>query len=149
MREQVAIAALLRQQFSDVFNLYASEGIARFSQQDPAATPELSHVCFKFSSLEAYADYVAAARELGRVTQEEFNGKQITWCRLSEPLQQGDLRLEWLEMVEPRVERNAFDGVANIGYAVSGLKGAIKLVSSDKVMTFRYQSQHAAAMAPK
>lgn len=147
--EKMTTPASLKQQFSDVFNLYAAEGVARFSQQDASAAPVFSHVCFKFSSLEAYADYVAAARELGRGTQEEFNGKQITWCRLSEPLQQGDLRLEWLEMVEPRVERHAFDGVANIGYSVPGLKDAVKLASSDKAMTFRYQSQHAASMAPK
>lgn len=145
----MATAALLKQQFSDVFNLYAAEGVAQFRQRDPAAAPVLSHVCFKFSSLESYADYVAAARELGRVTQEEFNGKQITWCRLSEPLQQGDLRLEWLEMVEPRTEKQASDGVANIGYAIPGLTDAVKLASSDNSMTFRYQSQHAASMAPK
>ncbi|MEZ0224064.1 MAG: VOC family protein [Alphaproteobacteria bacterium] len=141
--------ALLKQQFSDVFNLYASEGIAWFSQQDPAAAPVFSHVCFKFSSFEAYADYVKAAQELGRVTQEEFNGKQITWCRLTEPLKKGDLTLEWLELVEPRTEKNAFDGVANIGYCVPGLADAVKQSSADKKMMFRYQANHAEKMAPK
>ena len=137
-------AATLKQQFTEVFNSYAAEGVTRFDQ--PAT---LSHVCLKFTSLESYAGYVEAARELGRVTQEEFNGKQITWCKLNAPLQQGALRLEWLEMVEPKVEKNAFDGVANIGYCVPELKSAVKLSSADNAMTFRYQSQHATQMAPK
>jgi predicted metalloenzyme YecM len=133
----------LKQQFSEVFNRYAAEGAGRY----PDAA--LSHVCFKFSSMEAYADYVAAARELGRVTQEEFNGKQITWCKLDEPLKNGALSLEWLELVEPRTEKHAFDGVANIGYAVPGMAEAVKSSSADGKMTFRYQKNHASAMAPK
>jgi hypothetical protein len=137
----------LKKQFSDVFNLYAAEGVTRYQQQDSSAAPVLSHACFRFSSLKSYADHVDAAHDLGRMTQEEFNGKQITWCRLDEPLQQGSLRLEWLEMVEPRVEKHPFDGVANLGYAVADLTAAIKLPSSDKAMTFRYQAQHAKDMA--
>jgi predicted metalloenzyme YecM len=135
----------LKKQFSDAFNAYAQEGISAYKGD----VPSLSHVCFKFSSLEKYTDYVEAARGIGRVTQEEFNGKQITWCRLTEPLKKGDLTLEWLELVEPRTEKNPFDGVANIGYCVPSLADPVKKSSADKEMLFRYQAIHAEKMAPR
>lgn len=134
---------MIVKQFSDAFNLYAAEGKAA------QAGAVLSHVCFKFASQEAYADYVTAAKALGTVTSEEFNGKEITWVRLAAPLEKDGQRLEYLELVEPRTEKHAFNGVANIGYAVPGLASAVKLPSSDKAMSFRYQSQHAKQMAPK
>lgn len=136
---------MIAKQFSDAFNTYAAEGRSAYNGD----TPLLSHVCFKFASQEAYADYVSAAQALGRVTSEEFNGKEITWVQLAAPLEKDGLRLEYLELVEPRTEKHAFNGVANIGYAVPGLAAAVKLSSSDKEMSFRYQSQHAKQMAPK
>lgn len=140
----------LKKQVSDVFNSYAQDGIDRFTQQFPAAgEPVLSHLAFKFDSMEAYAETVAAAHALGRVTQEQFNGKEITWVRLAAPLEKNGLRLEYLEMVEPKTERHAFNGVANIGYAVEGLADVKKLPSSDGGTSFRYQSQHARQMAPE
>src|SRR5262249_34822617 len=92
-QETTMTAETLKRQFSDVFNRYAAEGISAFTEPGAATAPALSHVCFKFSSQEAYAEYVEAAREIGQVTQEEFHGKQITWCKLAEPLQKGDLTL--------------------------------------------------------
>lgn len=141
--------ASLTKQFTEVFNAYASDGASRYREAQPEAAPVLSHVCFKFSSLEAYAAYVESAREIGAVTQEQFNGKQITWVKLAAPLEKDGHKLEWLEMVEPRTEKHAFNGVANIGYAVKDLAGAVKLQSSDDKMLYRYQSLHAAEMAPK
>ncbi len=137
----------LKKQFTDVFNAYAAEGALLFEKHQTGEAAVLSHVCFKFSSQEAYADYVAAAHEIGTVSQEEFGGKQITWVRLAEPLEQNGLKLEWLEIVEPKTEKQAFNGVANIGYAVPSLPAAVKLQSADEKMLFRYQSQHAKAMA--
>ena len=141
--------ATLTKQFTDVFNAYASDGAARYRETQPDATPVLSHVCFKFSSLEDYAGYVDAARSVGAVTQEQFNGKEITWVKLAAPLEKDGHRLEWLEMVEPLTEKHAFNGVANIGYAVKDLAGAVKLQSTDGKMLYRYQSLHAVDMAPK
>jgi predicted metalloenzyme YecM len=132
----------LKKQFSDVFNAYALEGAERQGAV-------LSHVCFKFSSMQAYAEYVAAAREIGSVTQEEFKGKQISWCRLNEPLQKGSHKLEWLEIIEPREEKNDFDGIANLGYYIPSLPATVKAPSTDGKMMFRYQPQHARDMAPK
>jgi predicted metalloenzyme YecM len=135
--------SILKDQFTAAFDKYAKEG------QDAQAGAELSHVCFRFETPEAYAEYVEAARGVGTVTQEQFRGKEITWVKLAQPLEKGGLRLEYLEMVEPRTERHAFNGVANIGYAVAGLNGVVKLPSADGDMAFRYQSQHARQMAPK
>lgn len=135
--------SLLKQQFTDAFNKYAAEG------QGAQKGAELSHICFRFASLEAYAEYVAAAREVGLVTQEQFRGKEITWVKLTAPLEKDGVKLEYLEMVEPKTERHAFNGVANIGYAVEGLAEVVRLDSSDKQMLFRYQGQHARQMAPK
>lgn len=137
----------LKQQMTAAFNAYAREGTQRWTGGAGAAV--LSHVCLKFTGLDAYARYVAVARELGVVTQETFKGKQITWCRLHTPLEHDGQRLEWLELVEPKLEQQAFDGVANIGYSVAGLPEAVRLTSQDAGMTFRYQSQHAAQMAPR
>lgn len=137
----------LKHQMTAAFNAYAREGAQRW--QGDAKPAVLSHVCLKFTTLDAYARYVAAARELGVVTQEIFKGKEITWCRLAQPLEGQGQRLEWLELVEPRLEQQGYDGVANIGYSVAGLPEAVRLVSQDAGMTFRYQSQHAAQMAPR
>jgi predicted metalloenzyme YecM len=137
------MTAPIAKQFSDAFNHYAAEGRAAH------VGAELSHVCFKFASQEAYADYVTAAKDLGTVTSEQFNGKEITWVHLAAPLEKDGLLLEYLELVEPRTEKHAFNGVANIGYAVAGLSAAVKLASSDNAMSFRYQSLHAKQMAPK
>lgn len=137
----------LKAQMTAAFNAYASEGVR--SWKDRSGTAELSHVCLKFTSLQSYAEYVAAARNLGVVTQEMFKGKEITWCRLSHPLEHDGQRLEWLELVEPRFEQQAFDGVANIGYSVTGLPEAVRIASNDSAMTFRYQAQHATQMAPR
>lgn len=141
--------AHLKQQISDAFNAYAVEGIACFKEQQLDATPVLSHICFKFTSMETYADYVEAARDIGTVTQKYFNGKQVSWCHLKEPLQAGKLKLEWLEMVEPCFEKNAFDGVDNIGYMMPKMPAAMKLPSTDGKMQFRCQSLHASTMAMK
>ncbi len=137
----------LAQQITAAFNAYAAEGVRSWQGDEGRAV--LSHVCLKFTGLDAYARYVAAARELGVVTQEVFKGKQITWCRLAQPLEHDGQRLEWLELVEPKLEQQAYDGVANIGYSVAGLPEAVRLASKDAGMTFRYQSQHAAQMAPR
>lgn len=143
-------ADTLKKQYSAIFNAYASEGQNKFAQHDPhAGAPELSHVCFKFSSMEKYADYIEAAHEIGVVTREHFNGKEITWVKLSEPVIKDGQKLEWLEFVEPRSEKNAFDGPAYVGFAVPSLAGAVKLPSSDGETYFRYQSLHARQMAPK
>lgn len=138
----------LKQQITDAFNAYASEGLRIWSEERPHV-PVLSHVCLKFASMDAYTNYVEAARALGRVTQEMFKGKQITWCRLDQPLEHEGVRLDWLEFVEPRFEQHPHDGVANIGYSVAGLPDAVKLTSRDANMMFRYQGQHANDMAPR
>lgn len=143
-------AAALKQQYAAIFNAYASEGLAKFTQEHAdAAAPVLSHVCFKFSSQEAYEQYVESAREIGTVTSEQFNGKEITWVKLNEPVVKDGQKLEWLELVEPRAEKNPFDGPTYVGYAVPGLAGAVKLPSNDGATYFRYQSLHATQMAPK
>lgn len=141
-------AELLKSKFSAAFNASAQDGIDRFRQKFPdAGTPELSHVAFKFTSLESYAETVAAAQVLGTVTHEHFGGKEITWVKLKEPLEKGGLTLEWLELVEPRDEKNSFDGVTSIGFSVPSLDKTIKLPTEDDNVIFRYQSQHARQMA--
>jgi hypothetical protein len=135
----------LKEQFSRAFHQWAQEGIDRMSAQSPT----LSHICFKFTDAASYAAGVEAARDLGKVTQEQFKGKEITWCHLRAPLKQDGLTLEWLELVEPKSEPAATNGVSSIGYAIPGMKEAVKIPSKDGNVIFRYQSQHAAGLAPK
>ncbi len=138
----------LEKQAARSFASYVDEGIACFQAGHPRMTIVPSHICFKFSSLAAYADGVVAARALGDVTWSDVNGRQIAWCRLREPLQAGGLWLKWLEMVEPRLEKNAFDGVTGIVYWAPGLETVEKRVSADGKMAFRYQSRDATMLAP-
>ncbi len=137
------MVSTLKEQFTKAFQSLAQEGIDSFKD----GTPVLSHVCFKFKGQESYQAYVAAARELGQVSQEEFNGKQITWCKLKEPLKKSDLTLHVLELVEPKEEKNAFDGVTSIGYSVADLSKTVKQQTKDANVIYRYQSQHASEMA--
>lgn len=131
--------SVLLQQATDAFHLYADKGRKALDN----ISPVLSHVCFKFTDTKAYQTYVEAACELGLVTQEQFNGKEISWCKLQQPLSKDDLVLEWLEMVEPKVETNAFNGVTSLGYYAADLSQTIKLPTADENIIYRYQSQQA------
>lgn len=120
------------------FNAHAQEGIHAWRQ---SGTPVLRHICLKFSSLAAYAETIAEAAALGPVVTEEFNGKEIAWCKMKQPLESADNTVAWIEMVEPRLETNAFDGVTSIGYSVEGLTGVVKLPSKDAGVLYRYMGQ--------
>lgn len=138
----------LREQFTSAVTLWAKEGLSRLREQDiNAPATVLSHVCFKFTDSAAYEETVAAARTLGAVTQQAFGGKQISWCRLDEPVRLQGLALHWLELVEPKTEKSPASGVSSLGYFVSGLKDTVKIPSADGRVTFRYQPKHASALA--
>jgi hypothetical protein len=135
----------LREDVSEAFNRHAAAGITAYAGRRDATV--LSHVCFKFDSMEAYRETIESAKELGTVTQEEFNGKEISWCKLATPLEKGLLKLEWLEFVEPRSENHPFTGVSSIGYAVAGLTEPVKIPSDDDRVVYRYQGKHASELA--
>jgi|GEM_PF-5718349 hypothetical protein len=105
--------------------------------------PQLSHLCFKFKSEADYRATIESAQHLGVINHKEFGGKEITWCRLNAPI----LSLEWLELVQPKTESNAYNGLTAIGYAVPELATAVKIQSADGKITFRYQPKHAAQLA--
>lgn len=128
---------------------YALAGIEAFraGQGRDSAAPVLSHLCFKFRDQAAYESAVAAARVIGAVTQKDFKGKQITWCRLHQPIPAGALRLEWLELVEPAGAPNPDNAVTAIGYAAGYLTDVVKISSADGKIVFRYQARHAAELA--
>lgn len=137
--------AALKEQFTKAFDTLAADGQKKFGD----GKAELSHVCFKFTSIAAYQETVTAARSFGHVTQEQHKGKEITWCKLSSPLKKSDLTLEFLELVEPKEELNPYDGVTSIGFYVEGLPSAVKLPSNDANVIYRYQGQHGRDMAGK
>lgn len=122
-------------------NGLAAEGAAH----RPAGNtlPQLSHLCFKFKSEADYRATIESARHLGSVNHKEFGGKEITWCRLNAPI----LTLEWLELVQPKTETNAFNGITAIGYAIPELTDVVKIKSSDPAVIFRYQAPHANTLA--
>lgn len=128
---------------------YAFTGIEAFraGQGRDSAAPALSHLCFKFRDHAAYESAIAAARVVGTVTQKDFKGKQITWCRLHQPIPADDLRLEWLELVQPADTPHTDNGITAVGYAVAGLADVVKIPSPDGRVIFRYQSHHAAELA--
>lgn len=138
-------AQAIQTQISEAFNRYAREGLEALRDVAPDNAPlaEIGHICLKFTSLASYNAYVDAAHALGPVAQEEFNGKQISWCRLKEPLKNGGLTVEWMEMVEPKLEQNDYDGVTSIGYRAKFLTETLKIPSADGAMTFRFQPHHA------
>jgi len=135
-----------QQQLRDAFEKYAADGVSAYDVPERAQAV-LSHVCFKFESVAMYQDYVAAAQDTGDVFQAVFKGKEVSWCRLYSPLVQGNLALEWIEMVEPRHEANAFNGVTALGYFVKDLESTVKVPSADERITFRYQPMHAAQLS--
>lgn len=138
----------LTEQITHAFTTLAQQGIDTFIKRHTnLGTPQLSHICFKFTGPESYAAYVASARNIGSVTSQIFKGKEITWCQLHTPLHQGGLTLEWLELVEPKEEANSFDGVTSIGYAVPNLSETVKLPSGHPDIFFRYQENHASMLA--
>lgn len=140
---------MMKNQFTDALTRWGAEGVERFRAEGPPGevTPALSHVCFKFGSAADYAAAKAMAGDLGAVIRKNHNGKEIVWCRLHDPVQSKGLRLEWLELVEPKGEPAAISGISAIGYAVSGLAEVVKIPSRDGGVIFRYQSRHAAELA--
>lgn len=133
---------------TETLNYHARRGMDAFCKWNPdQPAPVLSHICFKFADLESYRAYKAAAETLGSVSTREFNGKEIAWCRLNAPWQQGNLSLEWVEMVEPRTETHPANTVASIGYAVETIGDPLKYDSDDAGIIYRYQSRHAAQLA--
>jgi len=139
-------AKTLNEQLLDAFNTYGEEGLDALKDQQ-SDMPVLSHICFKFASLSTYKAYIQAGNEIGTVTHQRFKDKEISWCKLDQALQNGNLRLEWVELVEPKVENATPDGVSSIGYCVPDLKQTIKLQSKDAKILFRYQANHASDMA--
>ncbi len=119
--------------------MLADKGVKDFEGDK---TPILSHICFKFNSQSDYLKAVDSAHQLGEVKHQEFKGKQITWCKLNTPFEKGSLKLEWLELVEPK-KPNTFNGVTSVGYCVPNLKETVKIVSPEESVIFRYQSKHA------
>lgn len=130
------LAQQIQQQAAAAFEQYAHEGVLGLALAP--VTPTISHICFKFQSMESYKRYIEAAERFSLVSHEQFKGKEITWCKLDAPLVKDDIVLEWLEMVEPKTEQNEFDGVTSIGYVVPGLPDMIKNFSEDKAILFRY-----------
>lgn len=125
------------------FNKYAVDGIDTYRAQNLDSLPDPSHICLKFTDLAAYDETKAAAAALGPVYTEQFNGKEIAWCKLRQPLKNLDTDIEWLEMVEPKLEKNSFNGVTSLGYRVQGLgNDVVKLESADKKVIFRYTGRH-------
>jgi len=133
----------LTTEISAAFSRWAGEGL----RHAPAGGAKISHICLKFASAGDYARTVDAARSLGDVTQQAFKGKEISWCRLREPLKGAGLALSWLELVEPKDEPAPSTGVASIGYAVPGMEPAVKIPSADGGVVFRYQALHAERLA--
>ncbi len=147
-QKQGNVEATLSHQFAEAFIKYARDGIACFENEHPEKPlPHVSHICFKFTGTVSYRAYVEAARALGTVKQQMFKGKEISWCKLNEPLHDGDLAVEWVELVEPHTEKNGFDGVTSLGYYVPGLNETIKIPVTGASVIYRYQSQHAAELA--
>lgn len=140
---------MIKSQFIDALSRWGAEGLERFSVAGIGRefSPALSHICFKFKSEAEYAAYVVAMETQGAVTRMVHNGKEIVWCRLHSPALHGNLRLEWLELVEPKFEPPAVSGVSGIGYVVPGLPDVVKIPSQDGAVTFRYQPRHAAELA--
>ena len=121
------------------FKNHAGSGIKALKLQQPDFSPVLSHICFKFTDMTSYQEAIEAAKELGTVSNEQFNGKEISWCKLDNPIKSDDLTLEWLEMVEPKIEKNAFNGITSIGYYVPELADVVKIQSIDEAILYRYQ----------
>lgn len=136
----------LEQQCVDAFEAYARAGAAAYRMKY-AVLPSLSHLCFKFSNPGIYNDYIIYADRLGDLKRQEFNGHEITWCKLNEPLRAGKLVLEWLEFVHPSKDPHHSSGVASVGYVVPGLAEVIKIPSANPDVMFRYQGLSAAEMA--
>jgi hypothetical protein len=142
------IALLMQEQASAALQGLGRQGLEALKEQKPEAeAPVISHICFKFGEQNSYTARVMALRGLGAVTQQMFKGKQISWCRLREPLRHQGMALEWLELVEPRHEANGFDGVTSVAYCVPGLSGTVKIPSSDGRIIFRYQGKYAKILA--
>lgn len=126
---------ILLQQATDALARYHQEGLEMLT----ACPVTLSHICFKFSDRRSYRQYLEAATKIGAVFQEEFNGKKINWCRLHQPLSQGDSSLKWLEIIEPKPETNPFSGVTALCYHAPGIDQVTKIQSADNEIVFRYQ----------
>lgn len=132
----------LEKEILKAFNRYAREGVDAFKSQHENAAPELSHLCLKFGDMPDYDATVVAAGKIGTVMRQQFNGKEIAWCHLQQPLRGGNISVEWLEMVEPKLEKNPFSGVSSLGYRVADLPELVKIQSGDDRVLFRYLGRH-------
>lgn len=138
------LSSLILEQAFNALSLHGAGGFTAFDKHVPDSInkPVLSHICFKFENINAYKDHVTAADSLGHLKSEIFNGKEITWCKLHQPITKNDLRLEWLEIVEPKTERNAFNGVTSLGFYANGLTEVIKIPTMDENIIYRYMGQN-------
>lgn len=127
----------LLEQTRQTLDTYAAEGTQKLQQIHPDLKPNITHICFKFTDMDSYADSVKAASKLGTVTAETFNGKQISWCLLDNPVTTNDFALSWLELVEPK-QPNPTNSATALAFKANGLDETVKLQSDDDRMTFRY-----------
>lgn len=131
--------------YHNAFEALARSGAAAYRTKY-GVLPDLSHIVFKFGSPTTYDDYASQAAALGSVTRKQFQGREITWCKLKEPLQAGKLKLEWLEIIHPGKDPHHLSGVSALTYHVPGLSETVKLDSADPEVIFRYQSAHASEL---
>lgn len=139
----------IKQHCHDIFERHGAEGAELFKARHPgkaAAVP--SHVCVKFTDIEAYAACKNAANDWGALSVRPYQGREITWCKLRAPLISGETAIHWLELVEPADEPNGFNGVTAIVYSVAELGRVEKITASEEnPLLFRYQKFSAEKLA--
>lgn len=131
--------------YTEAFETLARAGAAAYRTQY-GILPNLSHAVFKFGSPTMYDDYASQAVPLGTVKRTQFNGREITWCKLHTPLQAGKLKLEWLEIIHPGKDPHHLSGVSALTYHVPGLVETVKIDSPNPEIIFRYQALSAAML---
>jgi predicted metalloenzyme YecM len=132
--------------YTEAFETLARAGAAAYRTKY-GILPDLSHMVFKFGSPTTYEDYASQAVPLGAILRKQFQGREITWCKLHTPLQAGKLKLEWLEILHPGKDPHHLSGVSALTYHVPGLAETVKIDSSDPEIIFRYQAAHASELA--
>jgi hypothetical protein len=139
----------VKESCQDIFSRYGAEGAELFRARHPGKAMAMpSHVCVKFTDADAYAACKNAASGWGALSVRPYQGREITWCRLREPLMCGETAMHWLELAEPADEPNAFNGVTAIVYSVAELGRVEKIQPAEEsLFLFRYQKFSAEKLA--
>lgn len=132
-----------------VLEQYGIAGKDAFHTRFPAKpVPEISHLCVEFADQAAYEACASKANEWGTVSVRPYNGRDITWCHLAEPLKHDGLNLRWLELLQPVDDKNNVTGVTSIVYAANTVERVEKLPGPDgSNIRFRYQKFGADTLA--